>query len=244
MKCIISPSKTKTLQGTGGVAPIFANRVMPLVDAMAQLTPVQMEKVLKAKPVQALSWLTWYQDYTSQPAGLAMASYDGIAFKYAGWSSISEEAQQFGEDHLRILSGLYGVVTPRTMIKDYRLDVGDPLCKFAPSLEGTNLYPYWRSVVTDYFADEDWILNLASQEYSKLVDHPRMVTVAFFEIKNGVRKQMSTSSKMMRGTMVHYVLAHQVTQVEQLPVVLGNFHRVTDVPSTVTESITIEYERR
>lgn len=122
-------------------------------------------------------------------------------------------------------------------IKDYRLDLVNPILKE----EKTSLYNWWRSFVADYFSEDDWILNLASKEYARLVEHPLMVTVEFHELKKEVWKQLSTSSKMMRGLLARYMLEHQVTDIQQLPQQIGDFILYSALPTSVTEPMTIIY---
>ena len=169
---------------------------------------------------------------------MACESYDGIAFKYLDWQNLSEEAKAFGESHLVVMSALYGVVEPMMGVRDYRLDMVDKV--------GINLYDTWRETVDAYFHKEDWILNLASKEYAKMVNHPKVVTVEFWELRGDAFKQMSTSSKMSRGVMAHECLTRQVKHVRDLPREVNGFTCVTDIDSITipSESMTVRYERK
>ena len=114
---------------------------------------------------------------------------------------------------------MYGLVSPDSGIKGYRLDLIDPVLK----TERTNLYAWWQPLVDEAVLKEEWILNLASKEYSKWINHPKMVTIEFLEFRNGVWKQLSTSSKQMRGSLVHYMCEHQITELSELPKELKGF---------------------
>ena len=108
--------------------------------------------------------------------------------------------------------------------------------------EKTNLYAWWQPLVDAAVGEEDWILNLASKEYSKWINHPKMVTIEFLEHRNGVWKQLSTSSKQMRGSLAHYICEHQVTELSQLPKELKGF--VLDpLPTDIDGSIIIAYRK-
>ena len=111
---------------------------------------------------------------------------------------------------------------------------------------GVNLYDTWREAVDAYFHKEDWILNLASKEYAKMVNHPKVVTIEFWELRGDTFKQMSTSSKMSRGVMAHECLTRQVKHVRDLPREINGFTCVTDIESVTipSESMTIRYERK
>ena len=154
------------------------------------------------------------------------------------WSNLSDEAKAFGESHLVVLSALYGVVEPNMGVRDYRLDMVDKV--------GINLYDTWRDAVDVYFHKEDWILNLASKEYAKMVNHPKVVTVEFWELRGDTFKQMSTSSKMSRGVMAHECLTQQVKHVRDLPHEVNGFTCVSDIESITipSESMTVRYERK
>ncbi len=182
--------------------------------------------------------MIFYQSFEAHPVGRACESYDGIAFKYLDWSNLSDEAKAFGESHLVVLSALYGVVEPNMGVRDYRLDMVDKV--------GINLYDTWREAVDAYFHKEDWILNLASKEYAKMVNHPKVVTIEFWELRGDTFKQMSTSSKMSRGVMAHECLTQQVKHVRDLPREVNGFTCVSDIESITipSESMTVRYERK
>ena len=162
----------------------------------------------------------------------------GLSFKNFDYDGLSEEGKAFANTHVWIGSALYGLVAPNSGIKGYRLDLIDPVLKE----EKTNLYAWWQPLVDAAVGEEDWILNLASKEYSKWINHPKMVTIEFLEHRNGVWKQLSTSSKQMRGSLAHYICEHQVTELSQLPKELKGF--VLDpLPTDIDGSIIIAYRK-
>lgn len=236
MKIVLSPSKTKTIQGAPTVATFHPEMTERIMSHVRSLSLGELGKALKLKDDKAVLLHEFYQSFDTQPTGAACESYDGIAFKYLDWSSLATDAQVFGDDHLVIMSALYGVVEPRMAVRDYRLDMVDKI--------GLKLYDEWQEVVTNYFKSQDWILNLASKEYAKMIDHPVIITVEFWELRNGVWKQLSTSSKISRGMMARYCLEHQVTQVCDLPSEINGFSLAADVAelSVPIESMVVRYE--
>ena len=248
MKIVLSPSKTKIITNAAsnnGAAnhAVRDGQFQPHVTAeivkhVQSLDVAALGKALKLKEDKAQAVFDFYQDFESHPVGLACESYDGIAFKYLDWSNLSDEAKAFGESHLVVMSALYGVVEPNMGVRDYRLDMVDKV--------GINLYDIWRDAVDTYFHQEDWILNLASKEYAKMVNHQKVVTIEFWELRGDTFKQMSTSSKMSRGVMAHECLAQQVKHVCDLPREINGFTCVTDIESITTpsESMTVRYERK
>ena len=247
MKIVLSPSKTKTI--TNAASNSEANHAVrdgqfqphitqEIIKHVRSLDVTALGKALKLKDDKAQTLFDFYQTFESQPVGIACESYDGIAFKYLDWQNLSDEAKAFGESHLVVMSALYGVVEPTMGVRDYRLDMVDKV--------GINLYDIWRETVDAYFHKEDWILNLASKEYAKMVNHPKVVTVEFWELRGDVFKQMSTSSKMSRGVMAHECLTGQVKHVRDLPREVNGFTCVTDIESITipSESMTVRYERK
>ena len=241
MKIVLSPSKTKTISHTAAVirdGQFQPHITQEIVNHVQSLDVASLGKALKLKDDKAQALFDFYQDFEFHPVGVACESYDGIAFKYLDWAGLSDEAKAFGEKHLVIMSALYGVVEPTMGVRDYRLDMVDKI--------GINLYETWRDVVDAYFHKEDWILNLASKEYEKMVNHLKVVTVEFWELRGDTYKQMSTSSKMSRGMMAHACLTKQVKYVQDLPREINGFVCVTDIESITipSESMPIRYERK
>ena len=247
MKIVLSPSKTKTIthaaSNGGGNHAVRDGQFQPhitqeIIKHVQSLDVTTLGKALKLKDDKAQELFDFYQAFESQPVGIACESYDGIAFKYLDWQNLSDEAKAFGESHLVVMSALYGVIEPTMDVRDYRLDMVDKV--------GINLYDIWRETVDAYFHKEDWILNLASKEYAKMVNHPKVVTVEFWELRGDAFKQMSTSSKMSRGVMAHECLTRQVKHVRDLPREVNGFTCVTDIESITipSESMTVRYERK
>lgn len=239
MKILMSPSKTKVLSGTPAEAVFDEATSRSIVAHIQTLEEGVFAKALKLKADKGAEWYEFYQAFLTQPLGTAIESYSGLAFKNLDWQGLDEKAKAFGAEHLCILSALYGMVRPLSGITNYRLDFVDTIYKGC----GTSLYEIWSGPVNAALAQEDWILNLASKEYAKLIDHPYMLTVEFLENKNGVWKQLSTSSKQMRGRFGHYVLSHGITNWQDLPKAIDDFVLDSPLPAELTEPITISYKR-
>ena len=248
MKIVLSPSKTKTIADVARNdeavhhavrdSQFQPNITKKIITHVQSLDVAALGKALKLKADKAQAVFDFYQDFEAHHVGRACESYDGIAFKYLDWANLSDEAKTFGESHLVVMSALYGVVEPNMGVRDYRLDMVDKV--------GVNLYDTWREAVDAYFHKEDWILNLASKEYAKMVNHPKVVTIEFWELRGDTFKQMSTSSKMSRGMMAHECLTRQVKDVRDLPREINGFTCVTDIESITipSESMTVRYERK
>ena len=143
----------------------------------------------------------------------ALYAYDGIAFRYMRPGVFTDRELEYIEEHLRILSGFYGVLRPFDGVTPYRLEMGAKL-----PLDGQrDLYGYWGDVVAgSVCADTGLIINLASKEYSQTVEKHlppgvRFVTVVFGEHINGKTVEKGTMCKMARGKMVRW-MAEQAVQ--------------------------------
>ena len=238
MKLIISPSKTKDIKGTPSAPKFALHMTEQIVEHMQGMSKEALGKALKIKDTVLDEVYAFYQNYDKEVEGMAALSYDGLSFKNFNYEGLSSDGKAFANAHVWIGSALYGLVAPNSGTKEYRLDLIDPVLKE----EKTNLYIWWQPLVDSTVAEEDLILNLASKEYSKWINHPKMVTIEFLEHRKGVWKQLSTSSKQMRGSLAHYICEHQITELSQLPKELKEF--VLDpLPEIIDGSITIAYRK-
>ena len=154
----------------------------------------------------------------------AILAYEGIQYQYMAPGVFSDQALAYVEEHLRILSGFYGVLRPFDGVTPYRLEMQ---AKLAVG-QGKDLYSFWGdSIAENLFSETDCILNLASKEYSRCVsaygkDRVKLITVLFCERKNGKLIEKGTLCKMARGEMVRYLAEHQI----QDPAQIRDFHRL------------------
>lgn len=145
-------------------------------------------------------------DLYTNPAP-ALLSYEGIQYQYMAPGVFEDRQWEFAQEHLRILSGFYGVVRPLDGVVPYRLEMQAKI-NLSPY---KNLYTYWgKDIYEEISRDSSWILNLASKEYSKCVEKflkpgDRYITCTFGEKKNGKIIQKGTLAKMARGEMVRFL---------------------------------------
>lgn len=154
----------------------------------------------------------------------AIFAYDGIQYKSISPESISKDGIEFLNDHLRIISGLYGVLRPFDMIDEYRLEMQTKV----KVNEKANLYSFWDGSISGNISEdlggEGIVLNLASKEYSKTVEKYfdnkkseskiKMITCTFKVEKAGKLKVESTASKKARGYMVRYIAENKIDDIE------------------------------
>ena len=148
----------------------------------------------------------------------AVLAYEGIQYQYMAPGVFTDQEYAYIQEHLRILSGFYGVLRPFDGVTPYRLEMQAKL-KIG---ERKDLYSYWGDrLAKTLFAETDCILNLASKEYSVCVskylpDTVRFITCVFGEEKDGKVIEKGTMCKMARGEMVRYMAQHQVSAPEQV----------------------------
>lgn len=152
----------------------------------------------------------------------ALYAFAGDTYQGFDAASLDAEGRKRAQSHMRILSGLYGVLRPMDAIQPYRLEMGSRL----KTRRGTNLYQYWGDRIANALnaaADEigtDTLVNCASQEYFGAVDRDaltlRVITPEFYEIKNGQAKIVSFFAKRARGAMARFIVENRVTTEEGL----------------------------
>ncbi len=148
----------------------------------------------------------------------ALLSYEGIQYQYMAPQIFSDRQWHYVQEHLRILSGFYGILRPMDGIVPYRLEMQSKI-----NVDGcTTLYEYWAdNLYQSLIKETDCILNLASKEYSKalekyLTSDIRMITCVFGEWKDGKIIQKGTQAKMARGEMVRYLAASEIESPDQI----------------------------
>ena len=148
----------------------------------------------------------------------AVLAYEGIQYQYMAPGVFTDQELDYVQEHLRILSGFYGVLKPFDGVRPYRLEMQAKLkvCK------AKDLYAYWNNSVAEYLLGEtNCIINLASKEYSSCVskylpEHVRFITCVFGEEKGGRVIEKGTMCKMARGEMVRFLAENRVEDPEEI----------------------------
>lgn len=176
----------------------------------------------KLSALNVARYESWSQPFDSENAKQAVLAFNGDVYSGLSAEDFSEEELDFTQKHLRILSGLYGVLKPLDLMQPYRLEMGTKL----PNSRGKDLYAFWGDIVTDDLnqslveTEQPVLVNLASNEYFKSVKpknlQGRMITPVFKDWKNGQYKIISFFAKKARGLMCRYAIKNQITDAEQL----------------------------
>lgn len=152
----------------------------------------------------------------------SLLAFNGGVYQGLDAPSLQDEAFDYAQDHVRILSGMYGLLRPLDKMHEYRLEMGTKL----PIRRKKNLYEFWGDKITNLLnqdleeIDSDVIVNCASNEYFKAINtkklKARIIDIQFKEMHNGELKFISFNAKKARGLMTRYAIDHSITNPEDL----------------------------
>ncbi|OZC35114.1 peroxide stress protein YaaA [Marinobacter vinifirmus] len=229
MLMIISPAKTldyeSPLATETYTQPDYLDDACELIDQLKELEPHQVSNLMsisdKLGQLNAERFRSWHTPFTPDNARQAILAFKGDVYTGLDAESFSEDDFAFAQQHLRMLSGLYGLLKPLDLMQPYRLEMGT---KFE-NKRGKDLYAFWGSKLTKALnellaADDKVLVNLASNEYFKSVQKKdidgRLVTPQFKDWKNGQYKMISFYAKKARGLMCRYAIQNRITQADDL----------------------------
>ncbi len=213
MKIILSPAKTMNSNcesSQSQLSLVFTEETLSLFNKLKKLSKPAIKESMKVSDKLAQEIYDMYHHFDpSQNKYSAIELYNGLAFRQLHVSAYNQIQLDYLESHLRILSGMYGVLTPFTAIWPYRLD-------FVMSFKNIHLKKFWGNKINNVFKDVDWILNIASEEFSSLINHPHTHTIYFYDEKNGKRRINSAEAKKARGQTLEWCVLNQVETIEEL----------------------------
>ena len=233
MLMLLSPAKTldyKTPATTDSFSiPDYLEKSSELVKVMKQKSFMDLMELMqvsqKIAELNVERFNQWKLPFSTENAKQAVLAFKGDVYTGLDASALSENRLAYTQSHLRILSGLYGLLRPLDLMQPYRLEMGLKLT----TKKGENLYQFWGEKITDALnvllakQDEPVLINLASNEYFKSVQKKhldgRLITPEFKDWKNGKYKMISFFAKKARGLMVRYAIDHNIQKAE----VLQNF---------------------
>jgi len=219
MLVAISPAKKLDMSPTDthATVPGFAKDAKALARIAGKLSQKELRDLMDISADLAKLNAERFGNFgemDSKPAALAFAgdTYQGLEA-----TSLDADELAWAQDHLRILSGLYGVLRPLDAIQPYRLEMGSKL----KTERGTSLYEYWGARLSEALnrhaadVETDVLVNCASQEYFGAVDRDalklRVITPVFLEDKGGKPKIVSFYAKKARGAMARFIVTHRLT---------------------------------
>lgn len=230
MLIVISPAKSldydSPVTTDKSSQPQFMKRSAELVEQLKELSPPQLSDLMgisaKLADLNFGRYLDWKPKATQANARQAVLAFTGDVYQGLNAADLSDADLDFAQQHLRILSGLYGVLRPLDLMQPYRLEMGTRLKTNA----GNNLYEFWGDQITDALnkqlkaLDQKTLLNLASNEYFSSVKpdklNAQVISPVFKDFKNGKYKIISFFAKKARGTMTRWVITERVMTADQL----------------------------
>ena len=251
MKILLSPAKkldftseNSSLNNTNISFPKESTLVM---DKLSSYSALELSKLMKLST--NLSILNkerndkWSYPFKDESTKQALFAFKGEVYQNMRVEEFSNVDLDFANKSIRILSGLYGILNPSDLILPYRLEMGTKL----EVGETKNLYNFWQDILTEYLIKEikkdSFILNLASDEYFKVIDSKRInipiITPIFKDTKNGKLKVISFFAKRARGEMCNYIIKNKIYSVAQIKDFNRNGYTFSEEDSTKTRLVFI-----
>jgi cytoplasmic iron level regulating protein YaaA (DUF328/UPF0246 family) len=230
MLFLLSPAKSldydTPLADLPHTLPGFVEQSGELIDVLREKSPQDIAQLMdlsdKLAALNVARYQAWSKRFSAGNSRQALLAFNGDVYEGLDARSLKPAQLQWAQDHVCILSGLYGVLRPLDWMQPYRLEMGTAL----PNAQGKNLYQFWGSRIAQYLNEraqahpQPLIVNLASEEYFKAVDRKALklpvVQCVFEEFKGGKYKIISFMAKRARGLMTRYCIEKKVTSVKKL----------------------------
>jgi uncharacterized protein len=226
MIAVISPAKSMNFEQQAPFSlssdPHFQKDADYLAARLAKLKPSELAALMKISPKLAGLNAERYSSWKSAPLKQALFAYDGDVYDGLHAGDLTETGLVFAQQHLRILSGLYGYLQPLDLIKPYRIEMSTPFA----TPKGENLYRYWNDRITARLKKDlkesgtGVLINLASQEYFSALNRSklkaRIITPSFLDRGPEGYRMASFFAKRARGMMSRFILQNHITDFEML----------------------------
>lgn len=251
MLILVSPAKTldyeSPLPTQKHTQPDFIDHSAELIEVCRQLTPADVASLMKVSDkiagLNVARFAQWSPEFNFDNARQALFAFKGDVYTGLEANSLSEDEIEYAQSHLRMLSGLYGLLKPLDLMQPYRLEMGTRLA----NPRGSNLYQFWGDIITDKVNDalqaqgDSWLINLASNEYFKAVKTKnvkgKIITPVFKDCKNGTYKVISFYAKKARGMMARYIIENRVNDLDALKAFDTAGYYFVAAESTATELV-------
>lgn len=229
MQIILSPAKLmnfgETDKNSKPTKPQFLDKTKELVSVCQQLSESEIASKMKINSKMAHDVHGYFQtfNFKNTPRRAAALAYNGIAYKGLNAHDFSKEDFDFAQQHLNIISGLYGFLRPLDEIKPYRLEMAR---KIVPQGHKT-LYSFWQDTLNAHLSSklrkgEKVIINVASNEYAKVIQKSKLpkgtkiIDIQFLQQENDDFKQIVVHSKKARGLMSRFIIKNQLKMAEEV----------------------------
>ena len=230
MLMVISPAKTLDYDTAPATErhtlPRYMDHSAELIEVLRDKSPQEIAKLMsisdKLAALNVARYGSWSPEATTENSKQALLAFKGDVYTGLNATDFSEDDFDFAQQHLRMLSGLYGILRPLDLMQPYRLEMGTKLA----NPRGKDLYAFWGNQITEWLNQDlaeqgdNVLLNLASQEYFGAVKpkalNGRLIETVFKDQKNGQYKIISFYAKKARGLMARYVIKERLKDPEGL----------------------------
>lgn len=216
-----TPSKTKVF-----TTPDYLDESQELIHRLRRMSSLDIAELMKvSKKIADLNfdrYEAWNRKFTEKNAKQAVLAFKGDVYTGLDAESFNARDFKFAQQHLRMLSGLYGLLRPLDLMQPYRLEMGTSL----DTDRGKNLYEFWRATITEGLNKQlrkiksETLINLASNEYFKSVRakelNAEIITPAFREYKGGDYKMIGIYAKKARGMLSRYIIRNQLSNPKDI----------------------------
>lgn len=251
MLIVISPAKTLDYESPLATEkysfPELTSHSSELIQECRKLTPADISALMKVSDkiagLNAARFEQWSETFTQQNSRPAVLAFKGDVYTGLQAETMNDMQFDYTQSHLRILSGLYGVLKPLDLMQPYRLEMGTKLA----NPRGSNLYQFWGELIAEKLNQalseqgDNVLINLASNEYFKAVKQSALdatvVTPIFKDEKNGQYKVISFYAKKARGMMARYIVDNGISSIEQLTQFDTAGYYFVEQESTATELV-------
>ena len=258
MLIVLSPAKSldyKTpVQVKTPTLPEFVSESAKLIADLQKLSPQDVAKLMGlSDQLAALNvgrYRDWSKKFTAENSKPAIYAFDGDVYDGFDVKTLNSKDVAFAQDHIRILSGLYGALKPLDLMQAYRLEMGTSF----KNARGKDLYAFWGSRVTDSLKKvlekqkKPVLLNLASEEYFKVLQPKELdcpvISPVFQDAKDGKYKIISFYAKRARGLMARYVVENRITDPADLKGFNVDGYKYFAAESTLEKPIFRRAERK
>jgi hypothetical protein len=232
MKILLSPAKSIKfdieVKNSLQTQPVFLSESEKLVKKLKKLKPKEIKTLMKVSDdIAELNYNRfneWHLPFTPKNSKACADIFTGAAYQGLNYPTLTEKERIEGQNRLRILSGLYGVLKPLDLIQPYRLEMGT---RFEVSPKIKNLYQFWNNKINQFINNEvakddhQFLVNLASAEYFKAaklkaINFPVITPIFKDRAKNGDYKVIMTYAKKARGLMTRYIIKNKINNIDDL----------------------------
>jgi len=230
MLIVISPAKTLDYETpphiTEYTIPVYLNGAQELINRARKYSVLDISEVMnvsaKIAELNFERFKQWSLPFTPENAKQAVLAFKGDVYTGLDANSLSKENLEYAQKHLRILSGLYGLLRPLDLMQAYRLEMGRKI----ESDRGKNLYEFWGEIITQGLNKQlddlkaNYLVNLASNEYFKSVKPElltaEIITPVFKDYKNGEYKMLGVYAKKARGQLSRFIIENEIEDPEKM----------------------------